>query len=956
MTVQARKPAGIAAIMGLAALAVLLLSAVTAPKAAAATCDKTWAGGGSGLWLSTGNWIDGDADPNNNVPGLGDNACIIAAGTYTVTIVDNGIFGGGSAKSITVGDGNTANGTVTLAVASSTSNSNTPLDGTLNGLSEPSTIATDGVVDMTSVGANPGQANLLASSTINNAGVLRSSAGAGGGRLFNIDLANAGTVDIAYNAAQGFTRTWTNNGTFNVANGQTFTIVGSGGGPTFNQAGGTLHTNATGTFFSNGGFFTHTGGATAGTKAIQLCGPQLSAPSGGTGNYDFVRVPANGCGGGTISGPIGSAKTVRLNNDSNNAMGVSLTGDLANNGTLILDGSSEDQLLGGFTLTNNAILRTAGTGGRLFGINLTNSATGSVQVNQDAVQGFTSTWSNSGSFNVADGERFTLTGNGGGPTFNQLAGTLTTNASGTFYQDSGTFNHTGGSQSGSPVQLCGPKLNAPTGGAGSYVFLRIPAGFCGGGQIGDNIGAGKTVRLFNDSNGAMGVSLAAPLANNGTLILDGPAEDQLLGFTTLTNNGTFQITGSGARLIGDNVTNSATGTIDVDQDVNFGFTPTFTNNGAIDVAAGKTMSLTGSGGGPVYNQSGGTVNVAGTLNHGGGAYNHSGGTTTVASGGQIVTNNNSIAMSGGTIRGGGTVNVGSQTLNNTGGTVHPGSSPGILTITGNYSQGAGGSLAVDIAGVAPGTGYSRLAVNGGASLGGELDITNAISSAPGQAFQVLTAGNVGGTFATLDVHGGLPNYNAQYNATNVTLVARGPAAPNVTGTTPASGSDDNAPKVVGSAQAGSTVSIYTTADCSGAPVATGSAADLASGITVNVADNSTTTFRANASNADGTSACSSSSVTYTETSVSGAKPGAVKFAKGPAKKTTKKKAKFTFSASDAASYECKLDKAAFAPCTSPAKVKKLKPGKHKFSVRAIGAAGDAGATTTFKWKVKRKKK
>ena len=225
---------------------------------------------------------------------------------------------------------------------------------------------------------------------------------------------------------------------------------------------------------------------------------------------------------------------------------------------------------------------------------------------------------------------------------------------------------------------------------------------------------------------------------------------------------------------------------------------------------------------------------------------------------------------------------------------------------------------------------------------------------------VTTGGSVGGTFGTVDVHG-QPGYDVAYNPANVTLTARGPAMPTLTGTSPASGSDDNAPKVVGTSGAGTTVKIYANSGCTGAPAATGTAAELAAGIAVTVADNSTTTFHATATDVDGTSPCSSSSVTYAEVTPASppatpAKPGAAQIAKGPAKKTTKKKATFTFSATDAASYECKLDKGAFAACTSPAKFKKLKRGKHTFEVHAIGAGGDPGTSATYKWKVKKKKK
>jgi hypothetical protein len=78
--------------------------------------------------------------------------------------------------------------------------------------------------------------------------------------------------------------------------------------------------------------------------------------------------------------------------------------------------------------------------------------------------------------------------------------------------------------------------------------------------------------------------------------------------------------------------------------------------------------------------------------------------------------------------------------------------------------------------------------------------------------------------------------------------------------------------------------------------------------------------------------------------------------KGPKKKTSKTKAKFTFSASEAgSSFECKLDKKAFEPCTSPEKVK-VKKGKHRFEVRATDPVGNVGEPAKRSWKVKKKKK
>lgn len=78
---------------------------------------------------------------------------------------------------------------------------------------------------------------------------------------------------------------------------------------------------------------------------------------------------------------------------------------------------------------------------------------------------------------------------------------------------------------------------------------------------------------------------------------------------------------------------------------------------------------------------------------------------------------------------------------------------------------------------------------------------------------------------------------------------------------------------------------------------------------------------------------------------------------GPKKKTRKRKAKFKFSADAAgATFECKLDKGAYKPCSSPKSYRKLKPGKHRFRVRATAGGKTDATPARYAWKVKRKKR
>jgi hypothetical protein len=77
----------------------------------------------------------------------------------------------------------------------------------------------------------------------------------------------------------------------------------------------------------------------------------------------------------------------------------------------------------------------------------------------------------------------------------------------------------------------------------------------------------------------------------------------------------------------------------------------------------------------------------------------------------------------------------------------------------------------------------------------------------------------------------------------------------------------------------------------------------------------------------------------------------------PAKRTKKKTAAFRFVSSLPGSrFECRLDRAGWTDCRSPKKLKKLKPGKHVFRVRAIKGDLIDRTPASWTWTVKKAKK
>lgn len=225
----------------------------------------------------------------------------------------------------------------------------------------------------------------------------------------------------------------------------------------------------------------------------------------------------------------------------------------------------------------------------------------------------------------------------------------------------------------------------------------------------------------------------------------------------------------------------------------------------------------------------------------------------------------------------------------------------------------------------------------------------------------------------------------------------GPPAPKLEGTSPMSPGASTAPRIIGTATGGATVKLYTTSNCSGEPVAHGSASQLASpGIGVTVGAGQTVKFWATAE-AEGFVSLCSSPISYTQqdpssgegdgeggggqqggdqqggggtsTPTTGTKkvstlqppPAAPRYLTprtritfAPAAKTRKRNPVFRFvdlTEQLGTRFSCKLDRRAWKRCKSPLRLKHLGRGRHLLEIKAVNAAGASEprpATRRFK--------
>lgn len=287
-------------------------------------------------------------------------------------------------------------------------------------------------------------------------------------------------------------------------------------------------------------------------------------------------------------------------------------------------------------------------------------------------------------------------------------------------------------------------------------------------------------------NGTDAITTSGPFTwNSGTINVgadftaNGPVTINSLGnsrnlLRDFSNAATMTFLGGGISPNNADITNLATGTIDIrTTGAAFGLATNSTlfNNGTLVKSAGNGISTIGN-----HFRNAGTVDVQiGTLQ-----FTGTNGITSVQTAGQTILNGGNLAVTapgtyqilGGELAGSGTI---TGNVANVGGAVKPGLSAGALAVVGTYNQAATGSLRIEVGGTAAGQ-FDVLAISGVATLAGELNVQRLSGYVPvvGDSFDIVTAGSISGTFGSLT---GAPGFSVAYAPNRVILSVTGTPLP-----------------------------------------------------------------------------------------------------------------------------------------------------------------------------------
>ncbi len=455
-----------------------------------------------------------------------------------------------------------------------------------------------GAINLTSVAATNAT---LQGTTIDSSGTIASLPASGGGRFVTVDmLSSSGTFEVnADTTFNGANSQFRNTGSFNTAPGRTAAVVG-GGLITFNHSEGVI--NNLGAIALNGERFEFTINGSIFGNDIEITNGQLHMSSSGPGGFDIIGTNAY-TGGVGPNQHVDVIGTGAFNSILNVAPAFTNEGVVNLTSTAATNSSIND--FGGF---NNigALNSQPGAGGARTITAFSLQNTGAINVNANTTFDSPNSVTNTtGAFNTAPAATATFVG-GGVMTFTHAGGTL--DNLGAVFLNGERFEYTGGVMSGNDVQILNGQLHISGAGPGGFDVIGTNA-------LTGTIAAGQHVDAL--ATGAFNTTMSAALgmSNNGVLNLTSSAATNV-SFNSpagVTNAGTInsESAAGGSRSIGVSLLNNP-GAIHVNTSTLFdGSGGRLNNSGAFTTLAGTTATF--SGGGLLTFTSGGAIDNQGAI-------------------------------------------------------------------------------------------------------------------------------------------------------------------------------------------------------------------------------------------------------------------------------------------------------------------------------------------------------
>jgi hypothetical protein len=472
-----------------------------------------------------------------------------------------------------------------------------------------------------------------------------------------------------------------------------------------------------------------------------------------------------------VTGSISNAGSIQLNSAGGNTFlllngNVSLSGKgtltLGNAGPNIIEGAS---LTGSEVLTNASTIQGAGQiGNSEAGLISSGTISGNISGGNLFVNVSSAGFSNSGTVQAVTGGNVTI--EGAPNSFLNYNATSNTLTGGTYTANGGNIYFPGSATGITTLsakvtqEANGQLINTTTGTSALANLSSIVAGgvltttatFAQPGAF-SMAGALNLLPKTSFSVGSLAQINSAGALTAGQWVFDSnfnitgtPAAIKTNSAVVTLSGGTFHNTADGSNAMASLAANK--NELRIMNAAKFTTNGSLTNSGTLSVAKGCGLTIGGTG--TSYTQTGGKTTHDGVLT---GAVNVNSGTFLGA--GSIT---GKVSVGGAKV--GSLLSVGDAGL------------AGQIKITGTYFQSANGKLSTAIGGTTVITQYSQLKVVGAATLGGTLAAPLIGSFVPtvGQAFTVLSAGSVTGTFTNTTVAINSSEYFAvSYTTTGVVL-------------------------------------------------------------------------------------------------------------------------------------------------------------------------------------------